>query len=293
MINVFKYKDVSYIKHGRLDDFLVNGKQPTKTQTPDWSVFNGDVESITVEKDKYNGISHYEVMNKNHDIISKHRVSVEEYEQLAEDDEENPILDLYLPISNPYTRVIENIEFKVWVVDREPYPLPDYITISFPNNVTELRDFAYIFSCSISGKPLFNLIWDRVEKKIKDNPNFRMLDGNCTIFSNGVDKNKGEMFVSRRIFIPKSLQKDEVTTFYRSLNARKKSTKTVRLTEKWIPAFDLSHKSKECTLRGNNYEELKQLIEEKIQHYENQIDDNVWSECECCKGIGLIYKEKA
>lgn len=299
MISVFKYKDISYIKHDRYQsDFLVNGQSPTKTQSPEWSMFKGDVESITETQVKYGGVSHYELKDKYYELVKQNKLSIEEYDKILgydddDDDDESSMLDFYTPVYHPSTTTTINLEFEMWNADREPQFIPDYIQISFPHNLTELREFAYVFPCSISGKPLFNLIWHRVAKKINNNPNFRMLDGNFTLFSNGNNIEKGEMYVSRRIIIPDSLQKDEIKEYYKHWNSKKKSTKTVRHTEKWVPTFSLVHTQKECTIHATNYDTLQKLIEDKIQYYENQIDDNVWSECECCKGIGLIYKEKA
>ncbi len=291
MIQILKYKDKYYIRSTD-NNILINGVKPTQTNWNGWFTSEVEVKSISRMEKVYGKLSHYELMEEHSELAPPWLKRVE----LGEFDDEDPKSGFYRSV---YTRDSEKevkLEFDVQEVCVQPEEVPYWVQIRWPESMTEIREIAHIYPCSCSGASLYSLIWDAIHDKIMRNLNFKIQNYTSNLCNDKAKKDSGSMVVFRRIIIPESLQKTEVETYYKTLNAKKKSERKFVRQERWNIIFQISNGKDKSNfllpeIKADNYTQLKVLVDEKVKYYADQIDDTVWSECECCKGIGLTRKE--
>lgn len=292
MIQVLKYNEAYYISSAD-SNILINGVKPTPTNWNGWFVSETKVKSISKLEKEWGKLSHYELVEEWTHLSDKFPMRIE----LGEFDDEDPKSAFYKSVYSPTTDKEVPIEFNIREVSVQPEHVPWWVNVRWPESMTEIREIAHIYPCSVYGSSLYYLIWDAVVEKMKGNPNFRYSNYTTSTFEyQSPKKETGRLVVSRRIFIPDTLQKTEIEYFYKNTRSNKQSERKFVRKERWNIIFQISNgKDKDNFLlpeiKADNYAELKKLVDEKVKYYVDQIDDYVWSECECCKGIGLTRKE--
>ena len=211
----------------------------------------------------------------------------EMYYDYDDDEDERALSRFYEAEFSPKMESLEDVTFEIIEVEVAPFNLPSYVKVRFPHNLAEFPELQHQFPCFISYEVVFNTVREAIRKHVKENHEHFRMDNFDNIQT---------LKVEQRILIPDSIQKPTTVEYYPNYNSRKKKSKVVTYTEKWVTVLQLegnyksnygnSERTKDAV--GSNYKECEKNLWDMVNGYIERLKPENVSVCECCNGSGVV-----
>jgi hypothetical protein len=296
MILVMQKSGKSYVQLGRysISNYRINGEPAVPAKgSSDWSVIDGDVQSI-------------EVTSRGRSFIKLYRRVDGASERLpetipadgAERDDDGDIVSIAGHDPRFYEAEYEvppdewvQAEFEVIDRDCEPVDMPSWCVVDWPANIEHYRERQHLYPCHITVESLFCLCAEQIESAVNKSSGRLFLADYRSI---------GTLHVDALVDIPEEFQRPERVEYYKTFRAKKASTKIVKNSTKTVRLFELNgHYSKpsaSCiqvpSIRAANYEKLASEVEKYVDSIVGLCDMGRRCVCPKCGGNGVVFTEK-
>lgn len=286
---------VSYVKLGSYGSFggsyVINGVDAEPAPgDKSYAIYEGEVTSIERKRTMPRKVVGYALYSRYKEITQlPHELPADAFTRDDDGDLEGENAEFYHAVYGEQQTYLEPVNFEVIDRDCEPVPIPSYVVIEFPNNISRFRETQHKYPCRIGAEAVFNLLWDRVEEVVKAS------DGRLTM---DAYKNIQTLTVSERVAIP--YHQTTTRSYYPTLRSRKPKIETVVVRWKTLKIFDVcgpkysnsSGKSNPVSMiRGENYADLAEKLEAYIQSFLTKMEGGKREVCRHCRGEGIVDVE--
>ena len=297
---VLQHEGKSYIKEKyNFKNYLVNGQEVERCKgNTSYGFYDGIVKTIQQKVSSGGERSRWILKPQWHSLPETEYprefppTKFKSYYDEDDDADENALALFYEAGFSPKVEGLEDVTFEIIEVEVAPFNLPSYVKVKFPHNLTEFPEFQHQFPCSISYDVVFNTVREAIRKHVKENHEHFRMDNFDNIQT---------LKVEQRILIPDTLQKPTTVEYYPNYNSRKKKSKIVTYTEKWVTVLQLegnyksnygnSERTKDAV--GSNYKECEKNLWDMVNGYLEQLKPERVCVCETCNGTGIVRnKEK-
>lgn len=284
---------ISYVRTAdysstRYTKYLINGTPEVIAKGDDrYSVFEGEINKIEVVRAQNKKLVGYKLYEKYKDLTALPETLPLDAFTIEEGETNGKNSEFYHGIYEDQPPLYENIEFTVIDRNSEPVYMPDYVVVEFPNNIGKFKEVQHNYPCYVNSKIVFDMLHDKVKAKIEDMPNYEM------------DDYKSIQSLTVTELIPLPYHESEFYNYYptyKSKNPKIKSRviKHRKQTVFYIlgPEYSRDNRTVDRTkvIKGENYADLQQKLEDYFQSYLDLIEDGVREVCAQCKGQGIITK---
>lgn len=291
-IIVMEKDGVSYVKlssySGFGSSYVINGADAVPAPgDKNYAIVDGIVTSIAVKKTCSRSVIGYALYERYKEITQlPHEMPADAFTRDDDGDLCGENAEFYrAEYSEPET-YLESVEFEV--IDRNcaPVKIQSYVTIEFPNNIARYRETQHKYPCFVTGKIIFDLLWERVKERVDSSDGKYVMDN---------FKNIQALRVSERIAIP--YHETTTRSVYPTARARKPRIETVPVKWKSVtileiygPGYSQTTQGKEVTqnIRGKDYAELQANLEAYINSFLSRLEDGKREVCRHCRGEGIV-----
>ncbi|ETT40915.1 hypothetical protein C162_26695 [Paenibacillus sp. FSL R7-269] len=291
-IIVMEKDGVSYAKlssySGFGSSYVINGEAAVPAPgDKNYAIVDGTVTSIEVKRTAPGYRVGYALYDRYKEITQlPHELPADAFTRDDDGDLCGENAEFYRAVHSEPTTYLEAVEFEIIDRNCEPVTIPSYVTIEFPNNIARYRETQHKYPCFISGKNVFDLLWERIKERVDNSDGKYVMDSY---------KNIQTLTVSERIAIP--YHETTTRSYYPTARSRKPRIETVPVRWKSVavievygPEYSRKPTGRDATsaVRGKDYAELQTNLEAYISSFLSRMEDGKREVCRHCRGEGIV-----